>query len=132
MAVRAGGKVSGVRYAGSKTYVPISVPNVDIPILAVVETNGFTLSYTPSASGILSVIVTSLAANQPSNEAFDASAEKHPVTSNSAEQLIHTSFGDADNSRVWVQLNTGSQRITTNVTVQYIIDSIANFFAVDH
>lgn len=131
MAVRAGGKIGGVRYAGSNVYVPLTLPNIDIPVLATVNQNSFTLSYTPSASGILSVIVTSLAANQPMDAAFDASAEKMPVTALYASELIHMSFGDADKSRIWIQLNTGTQRITTSITVEYIVDALASFFSND-
>lgn len=127
MAVRAGGKIGMVRYAGSNVYVPITVPNIDIPVLASVSNNEFTLSYTPSTAGSISIIVTSLAANQPTDAAFDASSEFQPVVANQTYDLIHMSFGDKDKSRVWIQLNTGTQRITTSLTVEYVIDALVSF-----
>lgn len=128
MPVRAGGKIAGVRYAGSKTYVPIFIENLDIPILVSVTNNNFVIEYLPSLTGVLSIIVTSMSANQPSDSAFDASIESQSVTAYSTIQLTHFSSNDPDKSKVWVQLINDNQRITSSVTVEYLVEVLSAFF----
>lgn len=131
MAVRAGGKLNGVRYAGSSTYAPLTIVGIDTPVLSEITDNSFVMTYIPSANGILSMIVTSLAANQPTNAAFNASSEYLPVLALGTYNMNHVGIFDGDNSRVWVQLNTGLQRITKSVTVEYLKTSLSSFFIAD-
>lgn len=131
MAVRAGGKVEGVRYAGSSTYSPLTVIGLDTPVLSNITEDSFVMTYIPSVAGMLSVIVTSLTANQPTNAAFNASGDIQPVDALGTYTMEHISIFDNDKSRVWVQLNTGIQRITRSVEVEYLKNVLSSFFITD-
>lgn len=115
---RATGRIGGVRYAGRTSGIVEIVPELTFftdPIIGGVTSSGFSLFAETVQRVTASMVVTSAAASEPSDAAFDASLFRQHFTHTVDMEYAGDSGGVL--KKVWLQLKKGDTRLTVSQLV---------------